>query len=336
MSNENNSSKKVTIADIAAHAGVATSTVSRALSNSEMVSEKTRDQIFEIAESLNYQQPGVRRSLRVGTKNIAIVVPDISNPYFSKLVKGTFHRLSGAGFTQILIDSEESAQTELDSILKISPGVDGMILAASRLSDKELAEVASQKPVVALNREVPGVTSVQIDSAGGAAHAVEHLVSLGHQKIVYISGPETSWSNQRRWDSIVESCSKYNLEPIKSLAFNPNFEAGAAAAEAAMISGATAAICFNDSLAIGILQRLSDRGVEVPRDFSVIGCDDSFGSQFCDPPLTTISSPTDKAGKSAVDALLALIEEDSTAGQIIKMPTYLKLRKSTGATRGLE
>lgn len=322
--------KGVTIADIAASAGVATSTVSRALSNSDLVSETTRAQIIEIAEKLDYKHSGLRHSLRVGTGNIAIVVPDISNPYFAKLVKGTHHSLSGAGFTQILIDSEESAQTELDTILKISPSVDGLILAASRLSDEELVEIASQKPVVALNRQVPDVTSVQIDSAGGASHAVEHLVSLGHKEILYVSGPETSWSNKRRWESILESCERFGITPSKTLAFNPSFEAGATAADSAMISRSSSAICFNDLLAIGMMQRLADRGVRVPEDFSVIGCDNSFGSEFCNPPLTTISSDTDKAGKSAVNALLALIEEDSSPGQVIKMPTHLKLRESTG------
>jgi LacI family transcriptional regulator len=331
MPSASRSSKDVTIADIAATAGVATSTVSRALSNPDLVNERTRLHIESIAKQLEYRQPSPRRTTLSGTRNIAIVVPDISNPFFAKLVRGTHHRVSGAGYTQILIDTEESPKAELDSILKISESVDGLILAASRITDAELLEISNQKPVVAINRDVEGVSSVQIDTADGATQAVEHLISLGHRKIAYVSGPVTSWSNQRRWAAIVEACARFNVEPIQTSPFVPNFTTGQAAADAVLNTGATAAICFNDPLAIGILERLSARGIRVPEEFSVIGCDNSFGSQFCNPPLTTISSATENAGKKAVDALIALIEGDSIPGGVVAIPTFLKLRRSTSS-----
>jgi len=322
--------KEVTIADIAAAAGVAMSTVSRALSNPDLVKETTRIQIQAIARDLDYRHPSVRNGSWSGTKNIAIVVPDISNPFFSKLVRGTHHRASEAGYAQILIDTDESAKAELDLILKISDSVDGLILAASRMTDAELLSISIQKPVVAINRHVEGVSAVQINNAGGANQAIEHLISLGHRRIAYVAGPATSWSNERRWAAIVEACGRFDIEPIKTLPFVPNFANGQAAADAVLNTNATAAICFNDPLAIGILERLSARGIRVPEDFSVIGCDNSFGSQFCNPPLTTISSDTESAGKKAVDTLLALIEEGTTPGGVIAIPTFLKLRDSSG------
>lgn len=326
--------KAVTIADIAITAGVATSTVSRALSNSELVSESTRKQIEEIAAQLNYRHPFLGESIRSRTKNIALVVPDISNPYFASLIRGAHIGIASAGFTQILIDTEESPQTELESILKFSNSVDGMILAASRLSDEELLEISAEKPVVALNRSVKGLTSVQIDTAGGSAQAVEHLVSMGHRRIVYISGPASSWSNEKRWQAIKATSERLGVEVTKTSPFLPTFLSGPAAADAAAISGASAAICFNDPLAIGVMQRLASRGKRVPEDFSVVGCDDSYGSDFCNPPLTTISSPNEKAGRAAVKTLLSMIQEDAAPGKVVQLETYLKLRNSTAEWSG--
>jgi LacI family transcriptional regulator len=165
-----------------------------------------------------------------------------------------------------------------------------------------------------LNRHVAGVPTVVMDTGSGMAQALEHLVSLGHRDIVYMAGPERSWANAARWRALRDAAAQYGIEPRKLGPFAPDRESGTAAADALINSGATAAIAFNDLLAIGMLERLAERGVRVPDRLSIVGCDDIFGADFCSPALTTVATPIEQAGRVAVTLL----------------PTHLVVRNSTG------
>ena len=114
---------------------------------------------------------------------------------------------------------------------------------------------------------------------------------LGHREIVYAAGPDTSWSNERRWRALAKTAEGYGVTALRVGPFAPRKYAGAAAADAVLHAGATACIAFNDLLAIGMLARFRERGVDVPGDVSLVGCDDIFGADFCNPPLTTLTAP---------------------------------------------
>jgi LacI family transcriptional regulator len=240
--------------------------------------------------------------------------------------------LKASGYSQLLIDTEESDQNEDDLLHRLRSSFDGVILAASRLSDRALAKLADELPLVAVNRQTRGVPSVFIDTPSGVVQALEHLVSLGHRDIAYVSGPATSWSNESRWRALVKAATARGATMHRLGPFSPRLHAGAAAADAVLNTGATAAIAFNDLLAIGMLQHLAGRGVRVPEQLSIVGCDDIFGADFCNPPLTTLTAPVEQAGRLAVTMLVAQLDGGSAPGQrqASVLPTYLTVRSSTG------
>jgi DNA-binding LacI/PurR family transcriptional regulator len=312
---------------VAARAGVATSTVSRALSNPDRVSADTRRHVESVARELGYVS-----TTRTRTRAVALLVADIGNPFYFDVIRGTQRQLRAADYTQVLIDTEESGELEADLIERMRGSIDGVILAASRLSDRAIAALAATIPLVVLNRHVPGVPTVVMDSGTGMAQALEHLVSLGHRDIVYVGGPERSWANAVRWNALREAAEAHGIELRRIGPFSPIRESGTAAADALINSGATAAIAFNDLLAIGMLTRLAERGVSVPGQLSVVGCDDIFGADFCSPTLTTVSTPIEQAGRVAVTLLLGALETRPGSGRDgVLLPTHLTVRQSTGS-----
>ncbi|OAE00726.1 LacI family DNA-binding transcriptional regulator [Arthrobacter sp. OY3WO11] len=325
--------KVPTIRDVAELAGVATSTVSRALSKPDRVNRYTRERIEEAAAQLNYVPSSQARGLSSGRTNaVAVLVPDITNPFYFDIIRGTQHQLKAGGYTQLLVDTEESSEMELEALHKMRRSADGFILAASRLTDAQLAEVSETQPLVTINRASTSAPSVVIDTPSAVIQALEHLASLGHHRVCYVSGPPTSWSNRMRWKVFEEESAQRGMEAHRIGPFTPKTTSGAAAADAAVRTGATACIVFNDLLAIGMLQRLRERGIRVPEDISIIGSDDIFGADFCNPPLTTIASPIEQAGRVAVSMLLSQLNPvpGRASRQLAVMPTHLTIRASTG------
>ncbi|KQO62795.1 LacI family DNA-binding transcriptional regulator [Curtobacterium sp. Leaf261] len=329
---------KVTIRDVARATGVAPSTVSRALSLPDRVNRATQERIQQAAKDLGYVPNSQARALTSGrTRAVAVLVSDITNPFYFDVIRGTQHQLAGAGWTQLLVDTEESADAELRALTALATKADGAVLTASRLSDVQIAKIAERTPLVVVNRRPSGVPSVLIDTPGGVEQALEHLVSLGHHDVLYVSGPDTSWSNQRRWRALVGAGRRLGVRVARVGPYAPFVDSGAAAADAAVNAGATACICFNDLIAIGMLTRLRERHVRVPEDMSIVGCDDIFGADFCNPPLTTMTSPIERAGRVAVSMLLARLDaapHDGLHGEQLRdtvvLPTHLTVRGSTG------
>lgn len=325
-------SRPATIHDIAAMCGVAPSTVSRALSTPDRVNIRTRERIQKVAAELNYIPNSQAKALTSGrTGAVGVLVPDITNPFYFDLIRGTQLQLKAAGYTQLLVDTEESEEVEASAVQQLRKSADGIIVAAPRLTDDGLLAAAAAMPLVAINRDVPGVPAVIIDTPAATSQALDHLISLGHRKVAYVSGPPSSQSSALRWAALTTAAKHSGVEVQKLGPFAPKTHSGAAAADTAVHSGATACIVFNDLIAIGMLQRLRERGVRVPEDMSIVGCDDIFGADFCNPPLTTMSSPIEQAGRVAVTMLLAQLEPFSGAGSRSRsvMPTHLTVRSST-------
>ncbi len=294
-----------TIHQVAARCGVSISTVSRALSHPERVNAVTRAMVLATATELGYQPSPQARALLTGrSMTIVLMVPDITNPFFFDLIRGAQHRAAAAGYTQVLVDTEESPELESAHLAASVKSADGVVLAASRLPNDALAAAAARLPLVLINRTVPRVASVSIDTPRGFTQALDHLVGLGHRRLAYVSGPRSSVSNERRWRALDEAARRAQVSITRVGPFPPTREAGAAAADAAVDAAATGVLAFNDLLALGILRRLADRGIDVPRDMSLVGCDDIFGADFCAPPLTTIRAPIEAAGHRATELLL--------------------------------
>ena len=179
-----------TIHDIAALCGVAASTVSRALSTPDRVNIRTRQRIEAAAAQLHYIPNSQAKALSSGrTGAVGVLVPDITNPFYFDLIRGTQLQLKAAGYTQLLVDTEESDEVEASTMEQLRKSADGIIVAASRLTDEALLAAAAKMPMVAINRDVPGVPAVLIDTPSATSQALDHLISLGHTRVAYIAGP---------------------------------------------------------------------------------------------------------------------------------------------------
>lgn len=325
--------KTVTLQDIANVAGVAVSTVSRAFTTPDRVNFQTMLRIQQIADELGYRR---RPAPEVGGaslhRTIDLMVQDISNPFFTDLMKGAVQAAREGDYMVLLGDAEESASVELDHIRRILPSVDGLIASARWLSDTDLTEIARRKPLVLFNREAPGISSVCAETPETNQLLIRHLMSLGHKKIVYVSGPRPSWTNQQRWSAVQEVTREYGLSPIQVGPFRPLLNQGAAAADLALSYNPTAIVAYNDQLAIGMLQAMEAKGVRVPEDVSIVGYDDTFGSSFSSPPLTCLRAETEYAGREAVRLLLAQIRGNREV-QRVCVPSGLTVRASTAHAR---
>jgi DNA-binding LacI/PurR family transcriptional regulator len=294
-----------TIHDVARRAQVSVSTVSRAFTMPELVKTATREQILHAAEELGYRPNRAARGLITGkTGNIGIIVPDLGNPFFPSVLSGAQTRARQSDYAVFLADSGEDPRLESELIEAMSKQVDGVVVCSSRMEADELRRTRERTTVVLMNRKYPGVPAVLMDSADGIRQAVEHLAALGHRRCAFLSGPRNSWSNKERRRGLRTATRLYGVEVVELGPFAPHFEAGLQAADVALATDVTAILAFNDLMALGVLNRLSDRGISVPGDMSVVGFDDIAMAAMCTPQLTTVAMPTQQAGRVAVDLLL--------------------------------
>ncbi|WP_460837660.1 LacI family DNA-binding transcriptional regulator [Nocardioides marmoraquaticus] len=329
-----------TIHTVAAAAGVAASTVSRSFSNPGRVNHVTRTHVLEVAESLGYVPNPSARALGTGrTGTIALVVPDITNPYFAGVVKGAEGAAAQERLTLVIGDAQESPAHERRVVERLGAAVDGFVVTAARMPDADLLAAAGDRPLVLVNRVVPGVPGVVSDFGVGTRQIVAHLAALGHRSLAYLGGPAQSWSGAQRWTGLRRAAEEAGLGATRLGPFVPTMASGPAAADAVLSTDATAVVAHNDVLAISVLRRLADRGVHVPDDLTVVGFDDVFGADFCHPPLTTLAERTEEAGARAVEALARLTRPGAVPDpdqQLVRvLPTRLVVRGSSGppATR---
>jgi LacI family transcriptional regulator len=321
-----------TIYDVARECQVSPSTVSRAFSRPGRVNAVTAERIKAAADRIGYRSTLITRPTSVDrTGMIAVVVSDITDPAYAPIIRGAQEAGAAPGFTMLLGDAQESAQTERATVDRVLPAVAGIVLCSSRMPDAGIRTIAGRLPVVVLNRAVPGVTSVVTDSAREVRRAVEHLGGLGHETITYLAGPEASWADGTRWRAVLESTHELHLRAYRLGPNRPTVAGGVAAAAELRRQGATAVIAYNDVLAIGVLRGMARAGVRVPGQLSVVGFDDIFGSDFCTPALTTVAAPLHALGGTAVRQLLAQIRGPSPhAGPPRTLTAQFVLRESTG------
>lgn len=323
-----------TISQVAAAAGVSRSTVSRAFSRPEAIGQETANRIRDLAREMGYAPNHTARALSTGRHgNIGLIVPDVSNPFFPPLIRGAQVEADRADFCVFLGNSDESPAQEAKLLDRFSGQVEGVVLVSTRLSDNEVLAVAELRPIVLVNRDVEGIPRVLIDSSIGVAEAVTHLVELGHSNIVYVSGPSKSWSNRQRRNAFKRTTKQAGVEATSVHSEVPNYESGRALVDKILAAGATAAICFDDLLAQGVMGGLAERGISVPEQFSVIGCDDVIGATTY-PALTSVSSPTLQAGRTAVSILLDRLSDNVSRDVRYTLDTRLVVRQTTGPAPG--
>lgn len=327
----------VSLRDVARAAGVSPATASRALARPDRVSADRRTRVERAAADLGYQ-PGrgtAARSRQGGHSRgaVGLVVPDMQSPFFAGIAKGIQRRARAAGLSVVVADAEEDPRLEAEILEHMAPQVIGIVLCSARMSDQALAALPADPEIVLVNRESEHLRSVIIDNEDGVRQAVAHLHALGHRRIAYAGGQWGSWSDRERRRGLEAAAHALpELEIVQLGHFPTVFSGGVAAADLVAASGATAVIGHNDLIALGILDRLRQRGTAVPQQLSVVGFDDIPGATQVSPALTTVSVPLRLLGRAAVDLLIDPDRpaQDDAAERATIMPVSLVVRDSTG------
>jgi LacI family transcriptional regulator len=318
------------IYDVAKRARVSVATVSAVLNDSAFVSADLKGRVQAAVEALGYHPNLLARSMaKQRTQTLGMIVPDIANPFFPPLIRAAQAGADQQDFCVLLGDSAENPDQETRLINRFTKQVDGFVLASSRLPDQALAEHAKRKPLVLVNRDIPRVPRVLVDSTAGIMQSVAHLAELGHENIAYVGGPPGSWSDHQRRRAIAAARAEHGLAVTMLNARPATYAGGSRVVEALLASDATAVIAFDDVVAHGILAGLAERGVRVPDDFSVIGCDDVLAATTY-PPLTTVTLHCADAGEIAVSVLLQLLGGRELGDVRYSLDSSLTVRGTTG------
>jgi LacI family transcriptional regulator len=236
------------------------------------------------------------------TGNVAVIVPDITNPHFASLVRSVERSARGSGLQVLLVDTGEHPDEEVRAARSLSREVDGLIVVSPRRLHRALDALGST-PAVFVNRPVRGHACILLRTAPAVAEALDHLASLGHAGLAYLGGPSGSWAAGERRTAVLRSSRASGMEVVELAAREPTFEAAAAVVPQLLESGLTAVLAFNDQMALGILAGVTNLGIGVPDDISIVGFDDVPMAAMVAPPLTTIGLPTGDVGAVAVAML---------------------------------
>lgn len=296
-----------------------------------MLMPATVEKVLATARRLGYVPNQVARALSTGRSgNIALILPDVANPFFSALMRGAQAAAHKRGYATFLGDTDETAAMEDLLLTKLAVQVDGFVLASPRQSEESIRKHAARRPLVVINRDLEDIARVLVDTTGGFADAVKLLADLGHRTLAYVGAPRGSWSNQQRAAAVAKAGEALGLRILQVDAVRPSHEAGQGCVDEVLASGATAALAVDDVVAQGMIAGLGNRGLTVPGDFSVVGCDNVIATTTY-PQLTTVNAHCALAGSQAVDLLLDSLLVPGPPGGSLVIAGELVVRGTTGA-----
>ena len=332
------------ITEVARLAGVSIATASRVVSSSDYpVSAATRERVLDAARELDYVPNALARGLlKSQIPVVGVIVHDITDPYFSEVVRGVEDAASPAGYLVITCSSERDAARENSYVrLLRSMRAAAVIFAGSGLDDPALNEelpkhLAAMREhgaaVVHLSPHALGEPEISVDNAGGIASMVAALVGLGHRRIAFLAGPTTLYVARQRLAGYRRGLDDAGIRIDARLVVSTGFDrAGGALAVDALLAGSapfTAICAANDLLALGALRRLDELGIEVPREVSVAGFDDISVAAVTAPSLSTVRLPLREMGRRGFEYADNLLSGRPPAR--VLMPTTVVLRDSTG------
>lgn len=321
-----------TLRDVANAVGVSESTVSRALQRPETVATNTLSQIRLKAAELGYRPRGSAEApQRTAQAIIAVLVPDLVDPYFASSVKAVQERATYRNYRMIIVDSNYDRAKERDFLTSIDHDVSGVILISPRSSKEVIEKLQPKVPIVIALQEHTVLPAIVLDESYHVERIMTHLKALGHSKVVYVAGPAHSEPNKRRYKALQAYTSRKGEAEVTMLGnVSPLPAGGYSIADELIASGFTAAIAFNDMVAMGLVSRLIERGVRVPEDVNVIGFDDLFIAAMMQPPLSTIQLPITEVGNAAVDLLDEWIATKVMPVSPPPLHGELIVRRSTG------
>ena len=335
---EKDGERKLNIGQIARRANVSTATVSRTLNQSGAVRPATARKVWRAAAELNYYPNSQARALVSGrSRLLGLIVSDITNPFFPELVR-SFESQATRHQYDLLLTSTDYQTPRMTECLRrmLERKVDGVAVMTSEM-DVRLVKELERRGVPLVFMDVghigPRMSHVLIDYVKGMRQAVDHVLSLGHKRLGFISGPLDLQSARTRRQAFLDGMRARGIRPDPKL-----IREGAHTAESGQHTMAalmrhpqrpTAVVCSNDWTAIGALHALDAAGLRVPEDVSLVGFDDIPLASYATPPLTSVRLSAADVGSTAFDALFKLIGGDRLSGDVYQVPTKLVVRKST-------
>lgn len=320
------STGRVSMAMVAARAGVSGQTVSRVVNDSPRVDPETRARVETAMAELDYRPHRAARALRTGrSQTIGLVVTTLATVGNSRMLQATAEAAAERGYALTLVTASNGVAAAFESLAEQE--VDGAIVLNEASAQVATVERPRGLRLVVVDAAVDaGFVSVHSDHAGGAAAATAHLLAQGHVAVHHVAGPADSFAaaeRERGWRETLVAAGADAPAPVRG---DWSAESGYAAGVA--LDAASAVFCANDQMALGVLRALADSGRRVPEDVAVIGFDDVPDAANYRPPLTTIRQDFAALAHRAVEALVAEIEGGSVAAGPVIVPTSLIERAS--------
>lgn len=335
---EASSRARPTIYDVARLAGVSTATVSRALNGTGQIAPRTRAKIEAVVEQLGYRPNTIARSLVTkSTQTIALLLPDITNPFYAALVSGIQQTALSHGHTMLLCTTESDPERE-EHYLRVlrAKQVDGALVDGLVLPSDRIARfVEDGFPIVCLDRDIDSrsIPLVQVDNRLGGRLATEHLLTLGHAQVAHVMGARELGISDERLAGYRDALAAAGIEADSRLVEEGRFteegghEAGRTLLE--LNPDVTAIFAANDLSALGVLNAVAETGRRVPEDVAVVGFDDLRLAAFTSPSLTTIRQPAVEIARLATEILIGLTRGEQVEQMRHLLEPELVVRAST-------
>jgi LacI family transcriptional regulator len=340
--------KSHTMVDVARLANVSVATVSAVVNGKGSVSAERTRRVLEAMSALDYHPDHVARSLKVGkTHVIGMVVPDITNPYFTEVVQGLETEALQNGYSLILCNSGDDAQREQNQLsMLFSRRVDGVVLACTDSSSAYDILIRRRFPVVFIDRVPIGFTggAVVSDNVGGAYEATRHLIALGHTRIAIIAGELRLSNGVDRIEGFRKAMQEAHLPVREEYFYRGDFQiesgyhGGLELLRLAEMP--TAILACNNKMTLGLMRAVSELRIPCPEQVSILGFDDFVWAANFRPKLTTVAQATDEIGRQAMKMLLGKLKPsdgrtETPADSLVVLKTELRIRESTAPPRTL-
>jgi DNA-binding LacI/PurR family transcriptional regulator len=330
--------QRTTMKDVAQLAGVSIQTVSTVINNGHAVSDKTRARVLAAIRELDYQPDNIARSLRTGvTQTIALVVSDITNPFFATMASTVEDYAQTNGYSLMLYNTHSDVQRENEYIqMAVQRGIDGLLFVSTQDEMAGLEALqAANIPVVAIDRIPSGYEgpSVTLDNELTGRLVGEHLLDLGHIHCAHISGPMNLLLSHQRERGFHEAICERGLEPGPSIPGDDDWSGGSGYAAMKhllqLVPRPTAVFAANDRMAIGVMRAIIEEGLRIPEDFSVVGVDDIELAALQTPSLTTVRQSLTDIATLGISILFDILAGRVPRNpQVVCKPT-LVVREST-------
>lgn len=334
----------VSIQDVARLAGVATSTVSRALTHPGRITEATRARVIEAANHLGYTANAAARNLRLGRSRIVLVVlpgpPNLgASQVISEMLRTIDTELVRLGYSLVIANMDRRADTE-QYILELAFGgvADGAIIFSSNLPSvggRSLSDGGMPIVSALFDLSPQGIPSVVTNDRQAARDAIRYLIDLGHRDFFYVGGPSDNYHEIERYKGVRGQIARHKDCSLVHCPGQFDFESGTAAAEVYLSSSSrpSAVFCCNDDMALAFVRRVTDEGIKVPEDVSVVGFDGSLVGAYTIPSLSTVEQPTEALGEQVTHVLLRLMENKRRVPLRTVVPSKLLFRDSIAKPR---